>query len=162
MNKKGISPFIATVLLIGMVTVIGVFLLSFYSAFSDNQTGEIEDQTYITRLCIEKTGLNLGNSCYVQTLISIITLDIENEGAYPVSSINFTFYSGTNIAGTYELTDEISKYGHRVIGNGIDEGIELDSLPEKIAYIKYLNVSGEIVMCDPIFIEVEFEECTLS
>jgi len=159
MNKKGISPFIATVLLIGMVTVIGVFLLSFYSAFSDNQTGEIEDQTYITRLCIEKTGLNLGNSCYVQTLISIITLDIENEGAYPVSSINFTFYSGTNIAGTYELTDEISKYGHIVIGNGIDEGIELNSVPEKVGYTKYLNVSGEIVMCDPAFLDIVLKEC---
>jgi hypothetical protein len=159
MNKKGISPFIATVLLIGMVTVVGVFLLSFYSAFSDNQTGEIEDQTYITRLCIEKTDLNLGNSCYVPDIVARIRLDVENEGPYPISSINFTFYTGIDIVGTYELTMGMSKYGHQVIGYFEGEEILLDSLPEKVGYTKYLNVSGKIVMCDPAYILVEFKEC---
>ena len=100
MNKRGISPFIATVLLIGIVIITGVFLLAFYSSFSSNQTDEIEDQTYITRLCVEKTDLNLGKSCRVSYLTSTIRLDVENEGAYPISSVNFTFYFGTDVVGT--------------------------------------------------------------
>ncbi len=154
MNKRGISPFIATVLLIGIVIITGVFLLAFYSSFSSNQTDEIEDQTYITRLCVEKTDLNLGKSCRVSYLTSTIRLDVENEGAYPISSVNFTFYFGTDVVGTYVLTDSISEYGHIVT----EDITDLQSVPEKIGHTKYLVVNGETVMCDPAFIGLEITQ----
>jgi FlaG/FlaF family flagellin (archaellin) len=155
MKKKGVSPFIATILIIGLVVALGIVLANFFSDLSETQTQHIEDEAYIMSLCTEKTSLNFGRSCFIASPSSVVTIDIENEGAYPVEKINFTFF-GDSIIGTAEINESISKYGHRV-HNVSMVGPDI----KKMAYIKYLAVDNETVICNQIIVDVDIPECGL-
>ncbi len=157
MKKRGISPFIAVVLLIGLIIAMGVILATFFSNFSEKETKRIENEAFLMALCTEKTDLNFGRSCFVASPNSTFKVDIENEGAYSIEKINFTFFIGNSTLEFYELNSSIDKFGH---------GVHDINLPgvgamEKMGYIKYLRVDNETIICDLIVVDIELKECSL-
>ncbi len=155
MKKRGVAPLIATILIIGMVVIVGVVLANFFAEFSSKETERIEDKAFIADLCIKKTKLNFGRSCFIPSPNPISQIDIENEGAYPIEKIDFTFFSGNSSVQTYELNKSISKYGH-----GILNVTGLGGETERLGYIKYLRVDNETFTCDLVIIDVELNACS--
>ena len=55
MEKRGISPLIATILLIGLVVVIALFVFNWIGSVIDSQTSSTDDlmETYMTDLSFD-------------------------------------------------------------------------------------------------------------
>ena len=112
-------------------------------------------KNYTLLLYLKKTKLNFGRSCFIPSPNPISQIDIENEGAYPIEKIDFTFFSGNSSVQTYELNKSISKYGH-----GILNVTGLGGETERLGYIKYLRVDNETFTCDLVIIDVELNACS--
>jgi len=114
-EKKGVSPLIATVILIGIVVLIAILIWFWYGKY-------LED-------ILEKQGLDLESSCVQDVEFSVY--DFEREA--------------TQISFKLENTGDVNIRGVRVVySNENDGGYILDLTPVNQAVISTLAVDPEI------------------
>jgi flagellin-like protein len=164
MKKRGISPLIATVLLIGVAVVLTVVLANFFRDISNDQTDDIDFNTKLGQYC-QATDLTFVNSCWSGDAVSVtqdLFLILENEGSYPIRDINFVFVNSVTGERTVTTlpapTDPLLAYTRkRYTFFGIPSGNNID----EITYTKIVDVDGVLGNCNPIKIELEsYLECS--
>lgn len=104
MNKKGISPLIATVLLIGMVAVLSVLVINFYKDIVEEQTEDIGDDTSLSNYCLQGVDLTFEDLC-ANVSNSLLDMKIKNLGAGAIEG--FVFHV-TGTAGNYVTQSNVS------------------------------------------------------
>lgn len=166
MNKKGISPFIATVLLIGAVVILSVVVVQFMKGFSEERTESVERQADINYGC-GKSPLVFEDACYAEP--NLILFKIKNEGSYGVRKIDLTYFlsDGSTQIGElakYDTEDPfpmlmlLGKFGFVNIEDEVD--FDVSDL-EKIKYVKTIDLEdGTEGKCTAIEFNVDsIETC---
>lgn len=131
-SKKGVSPLIATVLLIAFAVALGAVVMNWGRSY-------VEDTAAFAR---EKSDTEV--KCSMDVKISIGKIDKE-----PVICFNVTDVEDPNQNGTVEVllengpTTQIEGLQIRLIGNGTKEPgiIDLENTTIKKAYSKFLNIT---------------------
>nr|MBA4405103.1 hypothetical protein [Nanoarchaeum sp.] len=86
MNKRAISPLIATVLLVGFVFVLALVLMTFYKETVETNTDETDKKIDVVNLCLYGTDFEFDTPCkYVDDL----SVKIKNNKNGNISAFNF-------------------------------------------------------------------------
>ncbi len=88
--KKGISPLIATALLVLIVGAIGAFIFAFYEDFIGRKSDETGEMNSLNNYCLYGVKLNIEKIC---DDAGNLTLFISNEGIGNVSKFKFIVYN---------------------------------------------------------------------
>ena len=115
--KKGISPLIATILLIGFVVVIAITVWFWYRGIVEEQAQKTGTTTTAQFSCASSVSILASNSYCSESQISF---DLENKGATALS--NFRVIVNGDDQQTSELSQQILPSGK------VNTGIEYDSL----------------------------------
>jgi flagellin-like protein len=95
MNKKGISPLIATVLLVAMVAVLSVLVITFYKELVGEQTDEIGDDVSLSNYCLQGVDLSFEDIC-ANVSNSLLDMKIKNLGSGEVETFVFQVMESSN------------------------------------------------------------------
>ncbi len=141
MNRKGVSPFIATVLLIGAAVVLSIIVVQFMRGFSNEQTGNAERQAAISHGCSKST-LNFQEICRVE---SDLRFNVKNEGSYGVRNISLTYFldAGSTEIGFLDTTPPgdilLGRFGFASVI--VTPTFDISTvIIEKIKYIKTIDL----------------------
>jgi len=124
MNKRGITPLIATVLLIGFTVALAAVVMTWALGFVNDTTSKTKTQTENTLICASDLSFAISD---INPSIGSITLD--NRGQVDIISVIFRIYRG----------DEV---------NTVDSGKgELTAVGvNKFAVVKFQDASGNVLM----------------
>jgi len=150
--KRGISPLIATVLLVGLAATLAIILMNFFNVFSQDQINDIEEDQLKNDYC-SKAPLNLNHMCY-NSLTSILTIGITNGGSAMVTGVDLNFIVSGAVGATHSISGDVAPFGFYSEDITYTAGII-----EKIIYVKEVSLNGQVVTCDPITIVVNVDEC---
>ena len=109
-NKKGISPLISTVLIIGFTIVLAVLVITWISGTVDDTTSETDCMTDAQNICLDSIGalkLSVSASDY---------LIVVNEGADDIDKITIVQY---DVDGASIQNDEIANLDAYVTNSGV-------------------------------------------
>ena len=104
MNKKGISPLIATILLIGMVAMLSVLIINFYKDLIEEETDDIGRESSLANYCLEGVDLSFEDIC-ANISYSLLNMKIKNRAAgningfvFQVIESNEDYVSSSNVS----------------------------------------------------------------
>jgi flagellin-like protein len=103
-NKKGISPLIATVLIIGFTIVLAVLVITWISGTVEDTTTETDCMADAQKICLDSIGV-IQLSEYGANLIVV------NEGADVIDSITIVQYDGTGASTGTNVIEDLAAYG---------------------------------------------------
>jgi hypothetical protein len=150
MKKRGISPMIAVVVIIGLVFIVGVFLNIFVKEFSKEQTEDIEFKANLDRICVEKTDLDLVDICKIPATEDI-KLTMENRGSNDIEDITFFLTAGDEST-TGRVERSLKKFEKKTFTLTAPDYVGSDKL--EINYIKHIFFEGEEGDCNSEKIEI--------
>lgn len=92
MKKKGVSPLVATVVLIAIVIIISVLLWFWYNQFIEEQRAKA--QTQLSQECVQNTEIQIrSSSCNVTSGNYTLKFEIANTGTSKVTQLLFNIKS---------------------------------------------------------------------
>ena len=95
--KRGVSPLVATVILVGIVIVISLFLWFWYGRFIEERVSKTE--TFLSQKCAQETEIMIRNgSCKFKPSTYLITMDISNTGSSKITKLSFNVNTQKNSA----------------------------------------------------------------
>lgn len=109
MNKRGVSPVIATVLLIGLVVTLGVVVFLWFRSFT---------QEAVTKFGGENIELVCGNVQFEASYSSGGNLAISNFGNVPIYSFNIQINSEGGVYTTEEVKNLVSNWPNTGLRQG--------------------------------------------
>ena len=92
MGKRGISPLIATVLLIGLAVIIAIIVWAFSGDFFGDQTEYIEEDAYNAILCSGDINIET-DICYVDS--NTLKVSLKNRGSVNIPSLRIIVSSSS-------------------------------------------------------------------
>lgn len=88
--KKGISPLIATVLIIGLVIVIASIIMIFGKEFVEKSTQRVDVQAEEKTICLEDVSFEIRSACYLNP--SRLKVLVFNTGKKDIKKFYTRFY----------------------------------------------------------------------
>jgi len=103
-NKKGVSPLIATVLIIGFTIALAAVVMTWGGGFVRKTTEETEASADLVLKCATQVTYDIKTATRPSTLDGegAVTATIENRGNIDVTALMFRFYSDGNVAGSFD------------------------------------------------------------
>ncbi|MBT3262414.1 hypothetical protein HN992_03215 [Candidatus Woesearchaeota archaeon] len=140
-NKRGISPLIATVLLIGFAVALAAVVMTWGLDFIQSTADTTEQQTENTLTCATELSFTITN---VDLTSGEVTVD--NRGQVDISSVTFRVYTATGVT-TNETIETIAKFEVKTLTPTIGGDSLVDSTVTKveaIATVPGSNGQGDI------------------
>ena len=110
LNKKGISPLIATVLLIGFTVALAGVVITWGGGFVDRITAGTEERTAVTLACTSELRFEIDKVvCNDGAGVSKVT--IENKGSVKIEEFKLRFFDQADtITGDSQTLGALEKY----------------------------------------------------
>jgi flagellin-like protein len=98
MAKRGVSPLIATVILIGIAVVLGTFLMFFVQNLSKGQTEKTEEGLFLGDVCLNKVNIDYKSFCFDSDSVNDpgdgnyearIKIKVQNKAEVPIEEFSF-------------------------------------------------------------------------
>ena len=141
-NKRGISPLIATVLLIGFAVALAAVVMTWGLDFIKSTADTTEQQTENTLTCATELSFAISN---VNSNTGTVTVD--NRGQVDINSLAFRVYGGSGVI-TNVTTETIAKFEVKTLTPTI-LGINLININvtkvEAIATVPGKSGQGDII-----------------
>ena len=154
MEKRGISPLIATVLLIGFTITIAAILMIWGGNLVKERAEKISARTEAQTSCTAKVEIGL-NSAKCDTTEEIIKISVENKGSDTINAfrarINYDGDSETTT--TYNLLNPTSQTSLKV------EYDTSKGTPKSVIIFPVLNKQSLSYTCSEKSKEIEVEDC---
>ena len=100
MLRKGISPLIATVLIIGFTVALAAIIMTWGTTFSKGMQKSTEATTEEQLSCAQDVNIDLSSACAVDA--NNLKLTIKNDGSKDIVNVSVRFYvSGDNVVSAY-------------------------------------------------------------
>ena len=93
--KRGVTPLIATVLIIGIVVILTTLTVFFLGDIIDSETGKIGDQTDIENYCLQGVDLEIDPPCR-EPVDGNLSIKIKNRANGNLSGFLFQVVEGGN------------------------------------------------------------------
>src|SRR3989344_731809 len=154
MEKRGFSPLIATVLLIGFTITIAAILMIWGGNLVKERAEKISARTEAQTSCTAKVEIGL-NSAKCDTTEEIIKISVENKGSDTINAfrarINYDGDSETTT--TYNLLNPTSQTSLKV------EYDTSKGMPKSVIIFPVLNKQSLSYTCSEKSKEIEVEDC---
>ena len=154
MEKRGISPLIATVLLIGFTITIAAILMIWGGNLVKERAEKISARTDAQTSCTAKVEIGL-NSAKCDTTEEIVKISVENKGSDIINAfrarINYDGDSETTT--TYNLLNPTSQTSLKV------EYDTSKGMPKSVIIFPVLNKQSLSYTCSEKSKEIEVEDC---
>lgn len=92
LNKKGISPLIATVLIIGFTVALAAVIMVWGQGFIKGMTEKAEATSTLETICATDVAVDVTNACITGTTGGTVTLTIANNGARALEGLAVRAY----------------------------------------------------------------------
>lgn len=140
MMKKGISPLIATVLIIGFTVALAAIIMTWGTTFSKGIQKSTEATTNEQMACAQDVQISLASACVNG---NDIQMTIKNDGSKDIKSMAARFYTGASVVGSTTVataaTLTIPAYG--IITPAVDvTNIAIVSPVVVAANVKYVEI----------------------
>ncbi len=168
LNKRGISPLIATVLIIGFTVALAAVILIWGQGFTKSMQQGAEESANINLMCANDVKFSVTGGCYCATA-NTIKVTVKNDGNIDIQNFTARFYKSPTQVGTDDTLLGLAKYGIKtysvttpvdVTKNAVKQielipVIKIDTVPAPITCSntieKYLDVDGvdTLQQCTP-------------
>ncbi len=136
LNKKGISPLIATVLLIGFTVALAAVVITWGSGFVNRVTTGTDQRTSKAISCTGDLDFEITKVTCPDTIL------VNNKGNLAIESLNLRFFDENgNLAGVPATTAPIEKYELKSITQAIPVGTT------KVEAIATVIIDGQEAVC---------------
>jgi len=158
MNKKGVSPLMAWILIIAFALALGAFIMN----WATNQVGKFDPSQNAELYCPD-VDFSITNFC-VKSDYSNVNFDLKNTGRYTIRKLTIArdtfntelgscYYLGTPVdPGTEEQF--ILNLGGVLVGDNkvedcdhLEIGTEENDLPEIIEILPWIDVDNQSIAC---------------
>ena len=147
MKKRGISPLVATVILIAIVVVIALFLWFWYNQFLEDQREKSQSQ--LTLECVQNTEIQIRSSFCNSTASPdyVIDFEVANLGSSKITQLIFNVKSDASSATneTGKVLEPGTSLGFRVTVSETDMDNEI---PTQIEVIPAVSVGKVLKYCE--------------
>lgn len=100
--RKGISPLIATVLIIGFTVALAAIIMTWGTTFSKGIQKGTEATTEEQMACAQEVQIALSSAC-VNSDANTVQMTIKNDGSKEITAMTARFFTGANIVSTFAL-----------------------------------------------------------
>lgn len=149
MKKRGISPLIATVLIIGFTIVVGSLILIWGGDLLDKIKSDTETKSLTKLTCATKINLNIINAC---DMSNSVIINIENKGDKDINGLIVRLIGDETKVEKVE--EKFSSYGVRKITIPYVDITDLKT----IDVFPRVLIDGEEATCEPSRKDVEYCE----
>ncbi|MDI6737592.1 MAG: hypothetical protein QME12_03680 [Nanoarchaeota archaeon] len=146
--RKGISPLIATVLIIGFTVALAAIIMTWGTTFSKGIQKGTETTANEQMICAQEVLFNLGSACNVssETGSGIVKLTISNDGSRAIKSFTARFYKDPNnvVVNSTFLTAPLDAFGI------VQKNVSISLNPGQVKQIDLLpvvEIEGRNVPC---------------
>ncbi len=102
-KKKGISPLIATVLVIGFTVALAAIIMTWGTTFGKSMQKSSEEQANLQMICAQDVQYTLSAACAVDA--DTVRLTIKNDGSIDLKNLNARFFeSPTDVAAVANIS----------------------------------------------------------
>jgi flagellin-like protein len=156
-NKKGVSPLIATVLLIAFVIIIAILVWVWYRDTIETELRKTEVRTEAELACSREVEISLGDvRCVMSGSNKTILFDVENTGTLDIDLFKIRFYDDDFAVSTIDFG--LSVY------EGTEEQFSVNLESDEIDSIEVLPVilkAGNTAICEEqgAFAEIDMSDC---
>ncbi|MDP2908398.1 MAG: hypothetical protein Q8N77_01190 [Nanoarchaeota archaeon] len=148
MKKRGISPLIATVLILGFTVALAAIIMTWGTGFTKRMQEQTEETANVQITCATDVVFDVKSACEDPVTGGTYKLTIANNGNKKIDKFQIRFYKAADDVKTVEYT-----FG----GNGIEAfGIESESKTsgylvadevKQIEAIPVITVSNKLITC---------------
>jgi len=145
--KRGISPLVASVLLIGFVVILAAVVMNWGGSFIRNTTEQTGETSEAQLGCISNVNLEVNNVCL---LGKKIRFSINNKGEDTVDSFNFRVFNNNQV--------DLSEGGSLTGFTANNYKANFSNLPKditKLEIIPKININGDVVACPAQTVNVD-------
>ena len=131
-SKKGISPLIATVLIIGFTVALAAVIMTWGTKFTKDIQESTSSSANANMVCAQDVTLNIEKVCK-RSDADLYKIVVSNEGNYDITDYRFKFYKNSNTVQTIKRGDNantqtIIKFGVAAIDTGVSgDGGDLET-----------------------------------
>ena len=152
-NKRGISPLIATVLLIGFTIALAAIIFSWISSFTEERAGKTAEIVKSEVSCATSIEVGVEKACVDSTGIHFIFENREN------NDINgFVVRLESTKDSDVDVIEVDQKLGALEVIN-VDLVPQNLAIPESALIVPKLSIDGKVALCQEKAIEVFITQC---
>ncbi len=152
MKKKGISPLIATVLIIGFTVALAAIIITWSTSFTKKMQEQTEETANLQIICATDVVYGIKSVCATGTEYRIL---IQNDGKEPIKNWILRFYKSESLVQSKDTREITVPEGADIPEFGIKRlTIAMDSTPEdyrelvkKIEAIPIIVRAGQPIVC---------------
>ncbi|MBS3117767.1 hypothetical protein J4430_02715 [Candidatus Woesearchaeota archaeon] len=144
-QKRGISPLIATVLILGFTVALGVLIINFSTSFTRNIQEQTTESSNTQIICAQEVLFSISNACDAGN--NIVRVTVKNDGSRDIDRFISRFYRSES-----DVAQETLTFINN--GNGISSfNIESDEVTipngpvRQVELIPVVTISGKSVTC---------------
>lgn len=147
MKKKGISPLIATVLILGFTVALAAIIMTWGTAFTKKMQEQTEETANVQVTCATDVVFDIKSACEDPATDGTYKLTIANNGNKKIDKFRIRFYKSADDVRTVESTfggDGISAFG--IESESKDSTYAADEV-KQIEAIPVITVGGKQITC---------------
>ncbi len=151
MKKKGISPLIATVLIIGFTVALAALILNWGQTFTQDIQDTTSESGEQQLTCATDVVFELQNAC--QTVGNNLKLTVANNGALDLEALTIRAYASESLVDTFEITSDKPAYATQIPLTAFDiESYEIMAaeLPSVAGNVHVVEIIPQIIVGDEI------------
>lgn len=149
-RKKGISPLIATVLVIGFTVALAAIIMTWGTTFSKSMQQGSEEQANLQMVCAQDVQYTLSSACY-ESVTDVVRLTVKNDGSIDLVNMTARFFtSPSSVEAKDGIQDQDAATGLAKYDIGVFD-VSLDDLDgsqvKQVELIPIITVGGKQVTC---------------
>ena len=150
-KKKGISPLIATILIIGFTVALAAVIMTWGQSFTKSITKGTESTTNEQLACANDVKFNIGDACSSESAPGAddeIQVTIGNDGNKQLESLAVRFFTAANDVQVVTVNTPLAAFAIRT---DILGGLNLASGIKKVEVIPVVKVGDSLITCSNSF-----------
>src|SRR3989344_4480507 len=157
LNKKGISPLIATVLLIGFTVALAAVVITWGSGFVNRVTSGTDTNTAKSVACTSDLNFQISKVNCANSVTNPNTVLVNNKGELQLESLTFRFFDvNGDPKGTIVGAGSVGKYELKTVAVPAP-GVPIGST--KVEAIATIKLNGQDVVCTDASRDRTFNAC---
>ncbi len=156
--RKGISPLIATVLIIGLVIVIATIVMLFGTEFVKKSTQRVDVQTEEKTVCLEDVSFEIRSACYLNP--SRLRVLVLNTGKTDIRKFYARFYKDPNTVSEVEKKQVVKASSSATLDFDVSEIKQVELFPSVRHKFKTLVCSINTISYGDSFRDTSLDPCT--
>lgn len=156
--RKGISPLIATVLIIGLVIVIATAIMLFGTEFVKKSTQRVDVQAEEKMICLEEVSFEIRSACYLNP--SRLRVLVLNTGSKDIRKFYARFYKDPNTVSEVEKKQVVKAGNSAILNFDVPDIKQVQLFPSVRHKFKTLVCSINTVSYGDSFRDTNLDPCT--